>query len=102
MTNSILGLISSVFLFFKVLLYYPAEKPHPRSHMLNRLRRSRGNVNKESSFTAVQLGSDPKDSQAGGRLERCRQVIFRIVINCCFHWHNMQAETCDFRLMASL
>ncbi|XP_014808572.1 PREDICTED: uncharacterized protein LOC106894440 [Calidris pugnax] len=50
----------------QVLLSCPAEKPHPRNHMLNQLRRSRENRNKESSFTAVQLGSDPRDSQAGG------------------------------------
>ncbi|KAM9614973.1 uncharacterized protein ACIBXB_021682 isoform 2-T2 [Morphnus guianensis] len=56
-----------------VLLCYPAGKPDPRSHMLNQLRHSRENVNKESSFTAVQLGADPKDSHAGGRLKRCRQ-----------------------------
>lgn len=72
MINSGLRLISVFLLvfFFKVLLCYPAENPHPRNHLLNGLRCSRGNVNKESSFTAVQLGSDPKDSQAGGRLEK--------------------------------
>lgn len=102
MINSVFGLISSICLSFKVLLCCSAAKPHPRNDMLNRLRHRRGKVNKESSFTAVQLGSDPKDSAAGGRLKRCREVIFRLdlVISCCFHWQNVQTPTCHCRPMA--
>ncbi|OPJ78562.1 polyubiquitin-C isoform B [Patagioenas fasciata monilis] len=46
-----------------VLLCYPTEKPHPRNRVLKRLRGSKKG-NKGSSCAAVQLGSDPADSQA--------------------------------------
>lgn len=103
MINSVLGLISSVCLFSKVktfksyIISNNDGKPCPRKHKLNVLRGSREEVNKElPPCTAAWMGSKTFPGRRQSGEMQTRSFRADLVLSCCFHWHNTQAQTCDF------